>query len=93
MSQCLKSCSAACVGLFCVTSHAHAAILCDGNFQNVDGMAVSTPYCQDENLATQEMKRGFTVSGVELRRRPELKREACVSAASTNETACAASID
>ena len=90
MSECLKRCGAACAGLICVASHAHAAIVCDGNFQIVDGMAVSTPYCQDENLAAYERKHEFMVSGAEIRRQPELKREVCASAASPNETARAA---
>ena len=55
MSRCLKLCTA-CVGR-----------TCDGNFEIVDGMSVSTPYCQDENLAVQQRRRGSEVSGSEIR--------------------------
>lgn len=88
MSRCLKLC-AACVSMTCAASQAHAAIVCDGNFQIVDGMRVSTPYCQDETLAAQQRKRGSGVSGSEIRRHPELKREACTLASPANETTCA----
>lgn len=88
MSRCLKLCTA-CVGMACAASQARAAIVCDGNFQIVDGMSVSTPYCQDENLAAQQRKRGLDVSGSEIRRHPELKREACALASPANETTCA----
>jgi hypothetical protein len=47
MSRCLKLCTA-CVGRTCA-----------GNFEIVDGMSVSTPCCQDENLAVHQQKRGF----------------------------------
>jgi hypothetical protein len=73
----------------CAASQARAATVCDGNFQIVDGMSVSTPYCQDENLAAQQRKRGPEVSGLEIRRHPELKREACTLASPANETTCA----
>ena len=89
MSHRVKICSAACASLCCVSSHARAAIMCDGNFQMVDGMSVSTPYCQDENLAAAGRKRGLVVSGVEVRHRPELKREICAAQTSANDMACA----
>jgi hypothetical protein len=52
MSRYLKLCTTTCVGLMCAVSHANARIVCDGNFQIVDGMGVATPYCQDRNLAS-----------------------------------------
>jgi hypothetical protein len=90
MSRCLKLCSTTCLGLICAVSHANAGIVCDGNFQIVDGMSVSTPYCQDENLAAYQRNRGVKVSGGEVRHHPELKLEACASVGTANETACAA---
>lgn len=92
MSRCLKLCGATCAGLMCVTSHASARIMCDGNFQIVDGRSISTPYCQDENLAASQRDRGVKVTGGEVRHKSDLKREACASAGSTHETACAAYI-
>lgn len=88
MSRCLKLCTAS-IGMACAASQARAAIVCDGNFQIVDGMSISTPYCQDENLAAHQRKRGSEVSGSEIRRQPELKREACTLASPANETTCA----
>ncbi len=88
MSRCLKLCTA-CVGMACAASQARGAIRCDGNFQIVDGMRVSTPYCQDENLAAQQRKQGSKVTGSEIRSRPDLKREACTLAFPENETTCA----
>lgn len=92
MSRCLKGCSAACAGLICAVSHANAKIVCDGNFQIVDGMSISTLYCQDENLAVYQRSLGVKVSGGEVRHHPELKREACASSGSANEIACAAHV-
>jgi hypothetical protein len=93
MSRCLKLCGTTCAGLICAVSNANAGIRCDGNFQIVDGASISTPYCQDENLAALQRKRGVNVLGGELRHRPELKRDACASADTMNETACAAYLD
>jgi hypothetical protein len=93
MSRCLKLCGATCVGLMCVAPQARARIMCDGNFQIVDGMSVSTPYCQDENLAVHQRQRGVKVTGGEVRHRPDLKREACASVGGWNESACAAYLD
>ena len=46
------------VALLLVASQAQAAILCDGNFQILGTTEISTPYCQDENLAAFERARG-----------------------------------
>jgi hypothetical protein len=89
MSHRLKICSTAFAGICCVASQARAAIVCDGDFQIVDGMTISTPYCQDETLAAVGRKQGFKVSGAQMRRSPELKRQVCVAQASANDTACA----
>ena len=88
MSRCLKLCTA-CVGMACAASPARGAIRCDGNFQIIDGMSVSTPYCHDENLAAHQRKQGAYVSGSEIRRHPELKREVCALASPANDVACA----
>ena len=75
--------------LLLVASQAQAAILCDGNFQILGTTEISTPYCQDENLAAFERARGVRISGDAIRQHPETKRQACVASASTNVTSCA----
>ncbi len=90
MSRCLKLCSTTCAGLICAVSNANAGIVCKGDFQIVDGMSISTPYCQDENLAANQRFRGVKISGVDVRRHPEIKRQACATASTANEAACIA---
>jgi len=85
----LKFLVPAIVGVTFLASQAEAAILCEGNFQILSGTAISTPYCQDENLAAVERKQGIGVSGEAVRRSPDAKRQACTNASTTNETACA----
>lgn len=89
MSRCLKLCGGACAGVMCITSHALAAIVCEDNFQIVHGVAISTPFCQDENLAAHARKLGRQISGADLRSHLEAKRDACALGAPGNETACA----
>lgn len=59
---------------------AKAAIVCDGEFQIVDGHAVATPYCEDEQLARTARARGAKTSGAAVRANPEIKREICLEA-------------
>jgi hypothetical protein len=70
---------------------ANAGIVCDGAFQIVDGHAVATPYCEDEQLARSLRARGVKTSGAEVRANPELKREICLMASSepSLDAACA----
>jgi|KBSMisStandDraft_5_1062788.scaffolds.fasta_scaffold1084792_2 hypothetical protein len=82
MSRCLKPCRG-CVGMACAASRAREAIVCDSDFQIVDGMSVFTPYYQNESLAVEAL-------GAEVRPHPEIKREACLLAAPTDEATCAA---
>jgi hypothetical protein len=42
---------------------ANAGIVCDGNFQIVNGQPVSTPYCEDEKLARALRLRGALRAG------------------------------
>ena len=81
MSRCLKLCTA-CAGMACVASHGREAIVCDSDFQIVDGMSVFTPYTK-RSLAVEAL-------GAEVRPHPEIKREACLLAARTDEATCAA---
>jgi hypothetical protein len=89
MFRFLRPAGYAAVGLICTLSHADAAIVCEGDFQIVDGLRISTPYCQDENLAAELRKKGVAVSGQQVRRSAEVKQQACVSAAAYNDPICA----
>lgn len=70
---------------------AEAGIVCDGEFQIVDGQAVATPYCEDEQLARSLRARGVKTSGAAVRANPELKREICLMASGepSLDAACA----
>ena len=67
------------------SSPAAANIRCDGSYQIVNGQPVSTPYCQDEDLASRARLRGAAVSGDQVRSSPDVKRKVCVA---TSDTAC-----
>lgn len=49
------------------TTAAQAQIKCNGGYQVVNGSQISTPYCQDENLARVARSRGMEVTGKQLR--------------------------
>lgn len=71
-------------------AHAKRGITCDGTYQIVDGRPVSTPFCQDEQLARDARKSGAKISADELRNSPDLKRKACLLVGSSQNTlACA----
>jgi hypothetical protein len=52
-------------------------IHCRGEFQNVEGQWISTPYCQASNLASFARDHGMEVSARQIRKNPE-KRAMCV---------------
>ena len=56
---------------------ATARILCDGNYQVINGQPHATPYCQDENLALVARSYGMRVSGSAIRNSPSEKQRAC----------------
>lgn len=56
---------------------APSAIHCRGEFQNVDGQWISTPYCQSSNLAQVARDHGMRVSARQIRQNPEKKSEVC----------------
>jgi hypothetical protein len=58
-----------------LASTAQAAIKCDGDFQNVAGSEISTPYCRDNNLAAVARSYGVGVSNSEVRNNPGTKSE------------------
>lgn len=78
--------AALCLGV--LATPAAAGIRCDGPYQLVNGRPVSTPFCQDEDLATRARMHGEKISGASLRNHPQLKRGLCT--ADYIDAACAA---
>jgi hypothetical protein len=87
----IKSMQLTIVGASCVLNSlsANAAIIFDGGYQTVRGSQISTPFCQDENLASLLRSQGVSVSGDAIRRSTELKHEACVITAGAGVSTCA----
>jgi len=56
---------------------AQSAILCDGNFQVVNGLPISTPYCREINLARVARSYGWRVSDQEIRHSESTKAQVC----------------
>jgi hypothetical protein len=56
---------------------AQAAILCDGNFQIVNGLPVGTPYCREMNLARVARTYGWRVSDEAIRYSESVKAQVC----------------
>jgi hypothetical protein len=52
-------------------------IHCRGEFQNVEGQWISTPYCQAFNLASVARDHGMEVSARQIRKNPEKKSDVC----------------
>lgn len=53
------------------------AIECNGRYQIVQGSELSTPYCEDNYLASVARQYGSTVSARAIRNNPNLKAETC----------------
>lgn len=62
---------------FAGTSPAAAKIECRGNFQITKHGPISTPYCEEENIARVARTYGFKVTGAEVRRDPLKKVYLC----------------
>jgi hypothetical protein len=62
--------------LMLVQSHAER-IVCDGNYQVVNGQALATPYCRDLNLAHVARSYGWTVTDEAIRYSESTKAQAC----------------
>ena len=80
-------------GLFVFAqSGAEARILCDGNYQIVNGLPVSTPYCRDLNLVNVARTYGWKVSFEAIRYSDSTKAEVCRAIGHDNRVreACAA---
>lgn len=56
---------------------AEARIACHNGYQIVNGQPISTPYCQDELVATVARQHGSRVSADAIRYNPNLKRHVC----------------
>jgi hypothetical protein len=56
---------------------AEARIVCDGNFQSVNGLPVSTPYCRESNLARVAHNYGWRISVEEVRYSESKKAQLC----------------
>ena len=56
---------------------AQARIVCDGNYQNVSGTSVSTPYCREMNLARVARTYGWKVSDDAIRYSESTKAQVC----------------
>ncbi len=58
-------------------AEANAKIQCRDGYQIVQGNALATPYCQEEQLARVARSYGFNVSFAEIRNNPNSKRRLC----------------
>lgn len=56
---------------------AHAAIVCEGNFQIVKGQPISTPYCREKELARVARSYGWRVSDKAVRHSESTKAQIC----------------
>src|SRR5262245_31252647 len=56
---------------------AEARIVCEGNFQNVNGLAVATPYCRELNLARVAQSYGWRVTVDAIRQSESTKAQVC----------------
>jgi hypothetical protein len=62
-------------GLVC--SGSEAGILCRDGYQVVAGREISTPYCNDNYVASIARKHGVKVTDAEVRNNPARKSEVC----------------
>jgi hypothetical protein len=63
--------------LFAVPGPAEARIKCQGNFQETKYGLISTPYCEEEQIARVAQSYGWKVSGNEVRNNPLKKVRLC----------------
>jgi hypothetical protein len=79
-------------GLFVLApSGAEARILCEGNYQIVNGLPVGTPYCRDLNLTNVARSYGWKVSFDAIRYSDSTKAQVCRAIGHDNrvQEACA----
>ena len=58
---------------------AQSRILCDGNYQIVDGSPISTPYCREQNLVRVAHSYGIRVSLQAIRDSESTRRSVCAA--------------
>ena len=58
-------------------SQADARIICSNGTQNVQGVWLATPYCQDALVAQVAASYGMKVSAEAIRENPNFKRHVC----------------
>lgn len=68
---------AAVVAAVAVSGPAEAAIKCQGNFQVTKYGLISTPYCEEEQIARVAQAHGWKVTGNEVRNSPLKKVRIC----------------
>lgn len=56
---------------------AQARIVCEGNFQIVNGLPVSTPYCREQTLGRVARSYGWSVSDRAIRYSESAKADVC----------------
>src|SRR5262245_2766643 len=56
---------------------AEARIVCDGNYQNVNGYPIGTPYCREQELARVARTFGWRISVQEIRYSESKKAQLC----------------
>jgi hypothetical protein len=87
----IKRVSLAIIGASTMLSSApaNAAIKCEGGYQIVHGERISTPFCQDNHLASTARRQGAIVSGDTIRKNSETKRQYCLMTANADIASCA----
>lgn len=73
----LSACGLAAASLALAVPAAEAKIVCRDGFQVVNGSEISTPYCNDADLARIAREHGVRVSADEVRNNPAKKYELC----------------
>ncbi len=61
----------------CAASRAEAKIECQGNFQITKDGPISTPYCEEAQIARVARSYGFAVTDAEVRNNPNTKVYLC----------------
>jgi hypothetical protein len=89
MTRFLKLASAISWAATLVSSQSHAAIRCDGNYQIIHGKELSTPFCEDEDLAAWARGNGLSISSARIRQSADAKHQACLWTAGASTSTCA----
>ena len=59
-------------------TEAEARIICNDDYQVVNGQEISTPYCNDNYVAAIARKRGMKVTDEAVRNDPSIKEGICL---------------